>query len=173
MIGAALLAALIAAVQPQPAAAPGLAPETIQAIQLRRRLGVHDPESPSIIYVHSEAAHHVTDEYTRVATRGADGRWTIVSIGEERSALLQIEPRPLPQETNALGPIDSAALDRLLHMRALYDRRPSRERAAAVGDYFHTIEIVTPQGHVVMRWTGRLRGRLGRVADLIMGRGEH
>jgi hypothetical protein len=172
LIGAALLAALIAAVQPQPAAASGLAPETIQAIQLRRRLGIRDPEGPSVIYVHSEAAHHLTDEYTRVATRGADGRWTIVLIGEERSGILQIEPRPLPQETTALGPADSAALDRLLHLRALYNQRPPREREAALGAYVHAMEIVTPRGHVVMRWTGRLRGRLGRVADLIMGRGE-
>jgi hypothetical protein len=172
MIRAASLAAAIAAAQPQPAAAPGLAPETIQAIELRQRLGVRDPESPSIVYVHSQAAHHVTDERTRVATRGADGRWTIVSIGEERSAILRIEPRPSPRATNVLGPADSAVLDRLLHMRALYGRRPPREREAGIGDYFHIMEIVTPQGHVVMRWTGRLRGRPGRVADLIMGRDE-
>jgi hypothetical protein len=172
VIGAALLAASIAAAQSQPAAAPRLAPETIQAIQLRRRLGVEDPQSRSIIYVRSEAAHHLTDEYVRVATRGADGRWTIVSIGEERSGILQIEPQPLPRETNLLGPADSAALDRLLRMRALYGQRPPRERQAAIGAYFHVIEIVTPQGHVVMRWTGRLRGRLGRVASLIMGCGE-
>jgi hypothetical protein len=172
VIGTALLAASIAAAQPRPAAAPGLAPETIQAIQLRRRLGVEDPESPSVIYVHSQAAHHVTDEYTRVATRGADGRWTIVSIGEERSGILRIAPQPSPRETRVLGPGDSAALDRLVHGRALYGQRPPREREAGIGGYVQTMEIVTPRGHVVTRWTGRLRGGLGRVADLIMGRGE-
>jgi hypothetical protein len=75
----------------------------------------------------------------------------------------------LPQETNRLGPAESAALDRLLRGRAFYGQRPARQRQAEIGAYMHPMESVTPQGHVVLRWTGRLRGRSGRIADLIMG----
>ena len=171
MIGP-LVAALLLTVQPSPASAarPQLAGEIQQAMQLRARHGVQEQSSPSTIYVHSLAAHHLTEEYTRVATRGSDGRWTIVSIGEERPGLVGAGTRVIPEERQILDAGDGRDLDRLLHWPALYRQSSPREREAGVGAAFHTMEIVTPRGHVVLRWTGRLRGWAGAVADMIMGR---
>ena len=171
MIGS-LIAALLLAAQPAPASAarPQLANEIQQAMQLRARHGVQEQSSPSTIYVHSLAAHHLTEEYTRVATRGPDGRWTIVSIGETRPGLVGTGTEVIPEERRILDAGDSRDLDRLLHWRALYRQSSPRGREVGVGASFHTMEIVTPQGHIVLRWTGRLRGWAGAVADLIMGR---
>jgi len=139
----------------------------------RARHGVHDPASPSKIYVHSYSAHHETEEFTRVATRGPNGDWTIVSIGEETPGPVgPTGPTTVTAETRrTLSAGEGEHLDRLLHWRPLYRQPSPREREAGVGAAFHTMEIVTPQGHAVFRWTGRLRGWAGAVADLIMGKG--
>ena len=152
---------------------PQLAPETLEAIRLRARLGVHELTSTSTIYVHSESAHYTTEDYTRIATLGANGRWTVVSIGEERSGPVGPPgvPELIPEERRGLSAGDSDDLNRLLHRQALYHQQSPRPHEVAVGATFHTMEIVTPQGHVVLRWTGRLRGLAGVVADFIMGRG--
>jgi hypothetical protein len=138
-----------------------LADETRAALALRARHGVHERVSPSTIYVHSESSHHVTEEYTRVATRGADGRWTVISIGERGPGILRIPVEVVPEERRALASGEGQDLDRLLHWRALYRQTSPREREVGVGAAFHTMEIVTPQGHAVFRLTGRLRGWAG------------
>jgi hypothetical protein len=150
---------------------PRLADETRIALALRARHGVRELPSASTIYVHSEAAHHLTEEYTRIASRGADGRWTVVSIGEERPGLVGSGTEVIAEERKILDAGEGQDLDRLLHWRPLYRQSSPRQGEVAVGTAFHTMEIVTPQGHVVFRWTGRLRGWAGAVADLIMGRG--
>jgi hypothetical protein len=148
-----------------------LADETRAALDLRARNGVHELVSASTIYVHSEARHHVAEEFTRVVSRGMDGRWTVSSIGETGPGLLRIPIEVSPEERKILPVRDGQDLDRLLHWRALYRQTSPREREVGVGAAFHTMEIVTPQGHAVFRWTGRLRGWAGAVADLVMGRG--
>ncbi|MBV9882122.1 MAG: hypothetical protein JO276_03860 [Sphingomonadaceae bacterium] len=171
MIALTLAALLLTGPQSaRPAAPPQLAPEIQEDLRLRARLGVHELASAWTIYVHSEAAHHLTEHYALVATRGADGRWTLISIGEESSGLLQVPTRALPEERRVLGAGDSQDLGRLLRWPALYRQPNPREREVGVGAAFHTMEIVTPRGHAVFRWAGRLRGWAGAVADMIMGR---
>jgi hypothetical protein len=166
-----LIAALLAAgPSPGDASPPQLADETRAALALRARHDVHEHVSPSTIYVHSQASHHVTEEYTRVATRDAVGRWTVISIGETGPGLLRIPLEVMPEERRTLASGEGQDLDRLLHWRALYRQTSPREREVGVGATFNTMEIVTPQGHAVFRWAGRLRGWAGAVADLIMGR---
>jgi hypothetical protein len=150
-----------------------LADETRAALALRARYGVNELVSPSTIYVHSESAHHMTEHYTRIATRGADGRWTVISIGEEQSGPVGPPgpPELIPEERRTLSARDSQHLDELLRRPALYRQHSPHARDVGPGTTFHTIEIVTPSGHAVMRWTGRLPGLAGGVADLIMGRG--
>jgi hypothetical protein len=148
-----------------------LADETRTALALRARDGVQELPSASTIYVHSDATHHFTEEFTRIASRGADGRWTVISIGETRPGLVGSGIQVSPQERRILTAGEGQDLDRLLHWRPLYRQSSPGEREIAVGTAFHTMEIVTPQGHAVFRWTGRLRGWAGAVADLIMGRG--
>ena len=152
---------------------PQLAEETLEAIRLRARLGVREMASTQTIYVHSQSSHYVTEDFTRVATRGADGQWTVISIGEERAGPVGPPgpPQLIPEERRILGAGESEHLDRLLHWPPLYRQSSPGERNPGVGAYYHVMEIVTPQGHIVLRWNGRLRGWAGAVADLIMGRG--
>ncbi len=150
--------------------ASDLAPEIVQAGELRRRLGVVDPPSMHRIYVHSQSAHHLIVEYTRIAGRGPDGRWTVVSIGEERPGLVGTEIRTIPEERRNLTAAEADRLDRLLRSDAVYRQTSPQEDDVPIGEYFHVMEIVTPERRTVIRWTDRLRGPAGRVADLIMGR---
>lgn len=76
----------------------------------------------------------------------------------------------MPEERRVLGAGDGQDLDRLLRWPALYRQPNPRESEVGVGAAFHTMEIVTPRGHAVFRWPGRLRGWAGAVADMIMGR---
>ena len=166
---AAFIGALSASVQ---AHDPTLAPEIQQAIQLRARNGLRELTSSHTIYVHSISAHHLTDEYTRVATRGTNGIWQVISIGEERQGLVGRETRLIPEARRMLTRIESRNLDRLLRQPALFGETPRLRRNPPIGAIFHTMEIVAPGRRTVVRWTGRLRGMTGQVADLIMGRAE-
>jgi hypothetical protein len=174
MIGLVIAAALaIGSTRHSSAATPQLADETLEAIQLRARLGVHELTSTSTIYVHSQSAHYTTEDFTRIATRGADGRWTVISIGEEQSGPVGPPgPRELiPEERRVLSERESHDLDELLRRPAFYRQHSPHARDVGPGATFHVMEIVTPAGHNVLRWTGRLRGLAGAVADFIMGRG--
>jgi hypothetical protein len=165
MIGTFALALLLTAAPGQSVAPrPQLAEETMEAIRLRARLGTHELTSSQTIYVHSQSAHHVTEDFTRIATRGADGRWTVISIGEERAGPVGPPgpPQPIPEERRVLTASESEHLDRLLHWPPLYHQSSPGERNLGVGAYFHVMEIVTPQGHAVLRWNGRLRGWAAR-----------
>jgi hypothetical protein len=129
-----LIAALLAAgLAEGDASSAQLADETRAALALGARHGVHERVSPSTIYVHSESSHHVTEEYTRVATRGADGRWTVISIGERGPGLLRIPVEVVPEERRTLASGEGQDLDRLLHWRALYRQTSPREREVWVG----------------------------------------
>ena len=171
MIGLVIAAMLLAAGPGASLAAPPPVAEEIQeGLRLRARNGVQQLSSAWTIYVHTQSAHHLTEEYIRVATRGANGRWTLVSIGETRSGLLHMPTQVLPEERRDFGSGDSEDLDRLLRWPPLYRQRSPRGREVGVGANFNTMEIVTPHGHAVFRWTGRLRGWAGAVADMVMGR---
>ena len=97
----------------------------------------------------------------------------MVSIGEEQSGPVGPPGAPelIREERRTLSAGDSVDLDRLLQRRAIYRQHSPHAREVAVGTTFHTMEIVTPQGHVVLQWSGRLRGLAGAIADFIMGRG--
>ncbi|HEX8667279.1 MAG TPA: hypothetical protein VF727_02780 [Allosphingosinicella sp.] len=86
--------------------------------------------------------------------------------------MLRIEHRIIPEERKTLLTQDSRQLDRLLARASLFREKSPRQRDVGVGAAFHTMEITTPHHHTVIRWTGRLRGKTGAVADLIMGHSD-
>lgn len=162
------------------AAVPGLAaepvgqphpPEIEKALALRSRLGVSAVAVPVAVLVHSQRAHHLTAELATLATRDARGVWTISSIGEERSGLVAVNPRVIPEQVRALSPSAGAKLDKLLASGATYKERIRTKGQVGIGAPSHTMEIITPERRRVIQWNGRLTGNAGKIADLVLGRG--
>lgn len=164
-----LFAVLVAAAPAEPDAL--LAPETRQSLALRARYGVPVPQSSAKVYVYSVAAHHTRTEWSTIAWRNADGAWAVSQMGEEGpGGLLAIEPRLLPQTAKKLSAREGLYLDQLLRAKGLYREAPRRSGEVGVGAPFHVMEIVGDEGRTVVRWNGRLRGRAGLVADIVLGR---
>ncbi|MBW8911612.1 MAG: hypothetical protein JF564_06945 [Sphingomonas sp.] len=139
---------------------------------LRQKYDVQIPHSDWTIYVRSFAAHHLSDEYSTIAWRDDAGRWQISTMGEQGPALLAVPFEPIAETRKTLLTSEGVELDRLLRDKALYDEKShSKDNRLGVGVVEHTMEIVTPRGRKVVTWIGRLVGRTGKVADLVMGRG--
>jgi len=170
--GGALLAALL--VSPAPSAfgqtLDRSGPDIEQSLALRARYGVATPEAREIVRIDSVAVHHIRTEWSTIAWRDAAGLWRISAVGEEGpGGLLTIEKRLLPETIRTLPARDGQALDRLLRSHGLYRETVRRTGEIGIGAPFHVMEIVTPVGRTVVRWTGRLRGRTGHVADIVLG----
>jgi hypothetical protein len=147
--------------------------EIKSALALREKYGIQEPVSASIIYVDSISVHHTKQEYSTIGWRGKNGDWSISGMGEDGpGGLLVISPMVIPERVGKLSVIDNTALDHLLDSRKLYEESPrSRLDKTSHVATSHTMEIITPNGHVVVRWVGRLKGRLGQVADIVLGKG--
>ena len=168
----ALLAALL--VSPAPLvfgqALDRSAPEIEQSLALRARYGVVTPEAREIIRVDSIATHHIMTERSTIAWRDAAGLWRISAVGEDGpGGLLPIEKRLLPETIRTLSAREGRALDLLLQSDGLYRETVRRTGDIGIGAPSHVMEIVTPVGRTVVRWNGRLRGRAGHVADILLG----
>lgn len=150
----------------------GLSEGTRQGLALRARYGIAAPSGIVTISIDSIAVHHTSEEYSLIAWRDAAGVWTMSSVGEDGPGLLSIPRTIIPETGRVLTPAESRALDRLIATPGLYRELPPKPpRDIGVGAPFHSMEIVTPQHHLVMPWMGRLKGKAGRIADLLMGRG--
>ncbi|RYF93727.1 MAG: hypothetical protein EON95_07925 [Caulobacteraceae bacterium] len=166
------LAVLILALAVGPAAAGvrALDPQTEIGLQLRRRHGVDIPSAATVVYVYSAAAHHTLAEQSAVAWRDAEGRWTVSTFSREGPALLDIPVTVTPETSRRLTAAEGRALDRLLRRPATYRQTFDPPRDVGVGAVSHTMEIVSPQGRMVVAWTGLLRGPAGEVANLVIGK---
>jgi len=174
-----LIAALALALAPLPLGAAtrqasdtSLSEGTRQGLALRARYGIAAPVGIVTISIDSIAVHHISEEYSLIAWRDAAGVWTMSQVGENGPALLAILREIIPETKRELSPAESQALDRLVGMRDLYREQPPKPpRYIAIGAAFHSMEIVTPRHHLVLPWTGRLEGKAGQIADLLMGPG--
>lgn len=143
------------------------------SLALRQRYGISVPTSSSMIMVDSVVLHYMKSEYSTVAWQSADGSWEISRVGENGpGGLIRMDPELIPENHNRVADDDSARLNRLLSDKSLYSEN-SRFSAPkdAVGVGMHTMEITTPSNHVVVRWVGRLKGRAGKIADIVLGKG--
>jgi hypothetical protein len=164
---------LLAASAPEPGVQGGqLAPEIEQSLAMRASWKVSIPKSDTTIYIHSVAVHHVRSEQSTIAWRDQQGIWTISQVVQDGpGGLLTIEKQLIRQEVRRMAASDERKLDKLLEGRALLQEKPRRTGTIGVGAPLHVMEIVTSTNSVVVRWDGRLRGKLGRVADILLGRG--
>jgi hypothetical protein len=167
-----LLAALLASPAPLVfgQALDRSAPEIEQSLALRARYGVVIPQAREIIRVDGIGTHHVMTEWSTIAWRDAAGLWRISAVGEDGpGGLLPIERRLLPETIRTLPVREGRALDRLLRSDGLYRETVRRTGEIGIGAPFHVMEIVSPSGRTVVRWNGRLRGRTGHVANIVLG----
>ncbi len=137
---------------------------------LRSRLGIALPPSDTMIIVYGVAQHHTRTEWSVVASRSKDGSWTIQRAGEEGPGLLQIEPHSLPNSSSTLSGADAGKLDRLLKGQGIFREKPTGGELI-IGGYVSAMEIITPKRSRTVEWAGRLTGKLGEVADLVIGTG--
>lgn len=147
------------------------APEIKDSIALRARYNVATPNIEPVIYVDSIAVHHTRDEQAAVASRDADGHWHVSAVVEEGPGLLKLEQHLVSNDTRPLSDSEGRKLDELLRQADLYREKSQLRDPPGVGGFIHTMEIDTPAGHTVIKWTGRLLGKAGAVADLIIGAG--
>lgn len=150
-----------------------LAPAIQRGLDLRSRYGMALPVGTTMICVDASAAHHTSVELVTVATRDAGGQWMTSTAGEEGPALLAIPQKAIPEERRTLSAADGHALDQLLANPQLYrERSPEQQGPPGIGAPGFVMEIITPQGHLVIGWYGRLLLNAGKVADLIIGKGS-
>ena len=174
-----LIAALAIALAPLPLGAASiqasntsLSEGTRQGLALRARYGIAAPAGIVTISIDSIAVHHISEEYSLIAWRDAAGVWTMSSVSEDGPGLLSIPRTIIPETRRLLSPAESRTLDRLIGMPGLYRELPPKPpRDIGVGAPFHSMEIATPRRHLVLPWMGRLKGKAGQIADLLMGRG--
>jgi hypothetical protein len=69
---------------------------------LRSRLGVVLPTADTMIIIYGVAQHHTRTEWSIVASRSKDGKWTVERAGKEGPGLLPIYPHPLSASKTAL-----------------------------------------------------------------------
>ncbi len=135
---------------------------------LRARLGVTLPRSDSMIIVYGVAQHHTRSEWSVIAWRSPNGTWTVERAGEESSGLLRVKPHALPSSKKILTGSEAAQLDRLIKDKDVF-REAVQAGEVSVGGFGSTMEIVTPKGKRTVDWVGRLTGKLGEIADLVIG----
>lgn len=152
------------------AADTALSPEVRAGLETARRLGIDPPATLPVIYVDTVAEHYTHDEQILLAWRGGDGLWRLAGGIETTGLMVKMNPDHQVRPLATLSRADSLALDRLLADRRLYRQASPPSPDLGVGAAFNTLEVVAPQGHLVIRWAGmRLRGRAGRIADILMG----
>lgn len=98
------------------------------------------------------------------------GRWQrsqVIEVGP--GGLLPIERKLESNETAKLPDRDARLLDRLIKDPKLYEVRVRRTGEIGIGAPGHVMAIVTPYGRTTLKWDGRLRGKAGTVADLVLG----
>lgn len=166
------LGLVIIAASASAAPAEQLADATQQSLALRQKYDVRVPHSDRIIYVRGFAVHHLSYEYSTIAWRDDTGHWQISTMGEQGPGLLNVPFELIAEETTPVPSTDAAKLDQLLDGKALYAEKPrAKDRNLGVGASEHTMEIVTPRGRKVVTWMGRLVGRAGQIADIVLGHG--
>lgn len=152
-----------------PPSAP-TAPEISRSLTLRDRYTIPHPQGVTTIYIDSVAVHHTRAEGSTIAWKDDTGVWHWSQVSETGpGGLLRIEPKMDYNRDKLLGADDSKALDALIRNPALYSGKVRRTGTPGIGAPYHVMEILSPKGHVVLRWDGRLVGPPGAVADIMLG----
>ncbi|RYF31451.1 MAG: hypothetical protein EOO23_02495 [Comamonadaceae bacterium] len=177
IILAALMLAVTACASSPPAvratatrvADPAALNEVAEGLAVRSKYGAAFPSGSTFIVVQSTSQHHTRIVRAVLASRRDDGVWTLSAVGEESSGLVQMTPTPTEGSSRTLTGSQGRSLDRLLTGNEVF-RGPVVSRGDLyVGSPEHIMEIATPHGRTVIRWTGQLVGEPGEIADIVLG----
>jgi hypothetical protein len=149
---------------------PPMAAEITASFELRDRYKLPKHLNITAIYVDSVAVHHVRNETSTIVWKDDNGKWQrsrATEIGP--GGLLPVEPRLEFREETSLTDVEARALERLIRERDLYSGRVRRTGQIGIGAPEHTMTVVTSFGRTTVKWGGRLRGKSGAVADIVMG----
>lgn len=167
------LAFLLQALALASTASVQLAPEIKQSLSMRESWHVDVPHCQVTIYEQSVAVHHIRTDQSTIACRNDIGIWTISQIAQDGPGGLLAIQKSLSRRTETRpASADAQKLDGLLSQRSLYAEAVRRTGGPEIGAPFHVMQIVSPAGSVVVRWNGRLLGRLGQVADIVLGKAD-
>lgn len=144
--------------------------ELVRAFELRDRYELPKPSGSATVYIDSVAVHHVYSEASTIAWRDPEGRWHRSQVAEDGpGGLLDIERRLDSNSETIFSSDDAEQLDRLISDFGLYSGAVKRTGETGIGAPYHVMSIVSQWGRVTVRWDGRLRGKTGRMADIILG----
>lgn len=138
---------------------------------LRQKHGLPIPTDAPVVFVEGVSMHHVRMVVSAIASRDQAGVWTVSQVSEHTAALLQIEPRLMPETIRTLTTEEGAELDRLVNTAPRHSNPQRPAALPGVGAWFNTMEVVGTDRRVIYQWTGRLTGHGGRIADLVIGAG--
>lgn len=167
---------LVAALMASPLESPNETPVTVstatqESFALRGRYNVKIPESSDIVYIRSVGVHHMRTEFSTIAWRSNSGGWIVSQVGEDGpGGLVKIKPRLIPETVLKLSDRDSRKLDKILSSTAVYHEQLKRSGTLGIGAPTHEMEIASSRGRKLVKWDGRLKGKAGRVADIILNR---
>jgi hypothetical protein len=151
---------------------PPTAAEITRSFELRDRYKLPKHLGVTAIYVDSVAVHHLRSETSTIVWRDDNGKWQRTRASEiGPGGLLPVEPKLEFREETSLTDVEARSLERLIKDRDLYSGKVRRTGQFGIGAPVHTMTIVTSFGRTTVTWEGRLRGKNGAVADIVLGHG--
>ena len=149
---------------------PPAIPEIENGFALRDRYNLPKFIGGPAIFVDSVAVHHIQNEASTIVWMDSSGNWHKSQVIERGPGILQSVERKLTANTESTLPlIQSQALEDLLRDPDLYIEETLRSGDIGIGAPNHVMAIVTPFGRTTVRWNGRLLGKKGEVADIVLG----
>jgi hypothetical protein len=146
------------------------APELMNGFELRDRYNLPKHLGETAIYIDSVSVHHVRSEASTIMWKGAAGKWQrsqVVEIGP--GGLLTIPRKLESNETRTLTAAEAQSVERLIKDPGLYSGEVQRTGELTVDSWFHVMEIISPYGRTTLKWDGRLLGKSGEIADVMLG----
>ncbi|WP_447762729.1 hypothetical protein [Sphingopyxis panaciterrae] len=145
-------------------------PEVVRTLELRKRYGLPVPNASTIIYVDSVAVHHTYNEASTIVWRDETGVWRWSQAREVGPGGLFPVERKLEHFKEAeLSLPEGGLLDQIVGKPALYGDKIATSGQTGIGAPFHVMSIVSPHGRVTIRWSARLLGDAGSIADIALG----
>lgn len=149
---------------------PPTAAEITSGFELRDRYKLPTHLGVPAIYVDTVAVHHLRSETSTIVWKDDNGRWQRTRASEiGPGGLLPVKPQLQSREETSLTDVEAHSLERLIRDRDLYSGKVRRTGQFGIGSPVHTMAIVTSFGRTTVKWEGRLRGKNGAVADIVLG----
>lgn len=115
--------------------------------QLRAELGEPMPNEPTMILLHAAGGHLTTSEYSIIAYRSADERWSGTAVGRSKVWIEGAPFRPMDKREWVLGAEVAKRLDQILDDSCFYAEPSTFDGEGGPpsrGAMFVQLEVITP-----------------------------